>query len=768
MQLIDEARRLLAEVEGRDVGALAADEAAALADALRPVLRGLGRAYYTDGDSLVGDTQYDRLFGALRAVEEAHPELVTPDSPTHRVGGLPLDAFQKVEHPVPLLSLGNAFDAADLRAWVDRVLKGLDGVLAEGERPTFVAELKIDGLALALTYRDGVLDRAATRGNGRVGEDVTTNVRTVRAIPLRLGEGAPASVEVRGEAYMGRATFEALNERLAEAGEKTLANPRNGAVGSLRQLDPTVTASRGLAFYAYGLGPVEGDGVPDRQSAVLDWLTALGVPTGPVRETFDDVEKLVAFCESWAGHRDTLDYEIDGVVVKVDRLDYQEVLGFRATEPRWAIAFKFPAREATTRLVGIEHNVGRTGVIKPLAILDPVEVGGVTVSKATLHNADYITSRDIRVGDDVVVKRAGDVIPAVVGPVGADPDRDLATYEPPDTCPVCGKPVVRPEGEVDIRHVEGGCPAQLKRAVEHFVARNAMDVDGLGSRGAALLVDVELVEDLPDLFELEADDLMALEGFQEKKVEKLLNGLEASKGRPLGRLLFALGIRHVGETVARELVAHHESLAALAEASGEDLEAIDGIGPIVAESVVEWFKDETNQTTVARLKELGVNTVRLPGERVAAQVDDAAPLVGKTVVLTGTLPTLTRPQAKALVEEAGGKVTGSVSKKTDLVVYGEAAGSKLAKAEELGVARVDEDGLRAILDGAPIPGAEPDDAEAAPEGGEGTASEPDGEAEAGSSEGDGSVSETKAMPGGFTMTVVRKGEDGDQGDLFGS
>ena len=767
MRLVDDARALLGRVEGLDTAALAAPEAEALAAELRQVVRALARAYYVDGESLVGDTQYDRLFHALRAVEAAHPDLQTPDSPTHRVGGTPLDAFRKVEHPVPLLSLGNAFDGGDLRDWVDRVRKGLAGVLDEGEPVRFVAELKIDGLALALTYRDGVLERAATRGNGRVGEDVTRNVKTVRAIPLRLGDGAPESVEVRGEAYMARSTFERLNERLVEAGEKPLANPRNGAVGSLRQLDPTVTASRGLAFYGYGVGPVTGD-LPDRQSGVLDWLETLGVPTASERRTFDDVDALVAFCEGWAEKRDSLDVEIDGVVVKVDRLDYQEVLGFRATEPRWAIAFKFPAREATTRLLDIEHNVGRTGVIKPLALLEPVEVGGVTVSKATLHNADYILGRDIRVGDDVVVKRAGDVIPAVVGPVGADPDRDLPVYEPPAECPVCGQPVARPEGAVDIRHVAGGCPAQLKRAVEHYAARNAMDVEGLGSKVAATLVDEGLVADLPDLYALKdrRGELEALDRFAAKKVDNLLDGLEASKHRPLARLVFALGIRHVGQTVAQDLVAHHASLDALAEASQEDLEAIDGIGPIVAESVVDWFaakEDEsgeeadavgagTNRAMVERLKAAGVNTERQPGERVAEAVDAEAPLVGVTVVLTGTLPTLTRPQAKALVEEAGGKVTGSVSKKTGLLVAGEAAGSKLAKATELGVPVVDEAGLRAILDGAPLPGTE----------------EPDTE------ESDGAQEDAPGgdapSPAGIVMTV--ESADGTveekQGDLFGS
>ncbi len=679
----------------------AAEAARALADELRPVVRALGRAYHSDGESLVGDTQYDRLFHALREIEAQHPDLRTADSPTARVGGTPLDGFDKVEHPEPLLSLGNAFDGDQLRAWVERAMKGLDGVLVEGERPAFVAELKIDGLALALTYRDGVLVRAATRGNGRTGEDVTRNVRTIRSIPLRI-EGAPERVEIRGEAYMARSTFEALNQRLAEAGDKPLANPRNGAVGSLRQLDSAVTASRNLSFVAYGLGPVTG-AVPARQSEVLDWLDGLGLPTQPSRQTFTEVDPLVAFCEYWAGHRDSLDLEIDGVVVKLDRLDYQDVLGQVSTAPRWATAFKFPAREATTRLDGIDHNVGRTGVIKPLARLAPVEVGGVVVSRATLHNADYITSRDIRVGDDVVVKRAGDVIPAVVGPVSADPARDRPAYQPPTECPVCGRALVRPEGEVDLRHRDGGCPAQLTRAVEHWASRNALDVDTLGTKVAALLVEHDLVSDLPDLYRLDRDDLLGLDGFKDRKADKLLAGLAASTTRPLSRLVFGLGIRHVGETVARDLVAHHDSLDALAQSSGETLEAIDGIGPIVAESVVAWFADDANRATVEGLRRAGLNLTRQPGERVAATVDADAPLAGVTVVLTGTLPSLTRPQAKAQIEQAGGKVSGSVSKKTGLLVAGEAAGSKLDKARELGVPVADEAGLLAILAGAPVP-----------------------------------------------------------------
>ncbi len=708
MNSVDAALDLLDRLDAQPPDAASRAEAEALAADLHPVVRTLARAYYTGGESLVGDTQYDRLFGALRTIEERFPDLRTPDSPTLRVGGSPLDRFEKVQHPVTLLSLGNAFDADDLLAWYDRVLKGLDGVLVEGERPALVAELKIDGLALALTYRDGLLVRAATRGNGRVGEDVTSNIRTVRSVPLRLHDDPPASVEIRGEVYLARSTFERLNERLAAAGEKTLANPRNGAVGSLRQLDPTVTASRGLAFWAYGLGPVEGETLPDTQAGVLDWVSHLGVPVSPERRRFETIDEVVAFCEAWAGRRDSLDYEIDGVVVKVDRLDYQDVLGQVATAPRWAIAFKFPAREATTRLLDVEHNVGRTGVVKPLALLEPVDVGGVTVSKATLHNTDYITSRDIRIGDRVVVKRAGDVIPAVVGPVTEARTGDEGTYKPPSTCPACGQPLVRPEGEADLRHLHGGCPAQLVRAVEHFAARNAMDIEGLGKKIAALLVETDLVTDLPDLYALTEEDLLPLEGFKDKKVENLLAGIETSKGRPLARLLFGLGIRHVGETVARDLVAHHASLADLAAATGESLEAIDGVGPIVAESVVEWFVDETNQQTVARLRDQGVNTSRLPDERVARATDADAPLAGKTVVLTGTLPTLTRPQAKAQIEEAGGKVTGSVSKKTDYVVAGEAAGSKLDKARELGIAVISEAELLDLLAGA-VPDDEPHD-----------------------------------------------------------
>lgn len=670
---------------------------------VREVVRDLARAYYTEGESPIGDTQYDQLFGALQAWEQADPDLRVADSPTHRVGGSPLEAFEKVRHPVALLSLGNAFSADDLRAWYDRVLNGLADVLDEGERPALVAELKIDGLALALTYENGVLVRAATRGNGEVGENVTRNVKTIRQVPLRLRDDPPVQIEVRGEAYMKRSTFEALNEALVAAGEKPIANPRNGAAGSLRQLDSAVTASRRLSFWAYGVGPATG-GLPATQHGVLDWLGTLGLPVPDNRQRFegeDPIAGVVALCEQWAEQRDALDYEIDGVVVKVDRLDYQRALGEVANAPRWAVAYKFPAREATTQLVDVEHNVGRTGVIKPLAHLAPVDVGGVTVSRATLHNEDYIRERDIRIGDWVVVKRAGDVIPQVVKPIVDERTGDERAHQMPTECPSCGEPLVRLEGEADTRCVSATCPAQLKRLVEHFVSRGAMDIDGMGKKSAYLLVDLGFIRSLPDVYRLAEcrDELLELEGFQEKKVERLLSGIEASKARPLSRLLFGLGIRYVGETVAQQLVSAYATLDDLAAATQDELEAVFGIGPETAQSVSEWFAHDDNRATVDELSRLGVRTERLPEE---APAEGAAVLEGKTFVITGTLPTMSRAEAKALIVGAGGKVTGSVSKKTDALLAGEAAGSKLDKANELGVEVISEAELLARLAGGPV------------------------------------------------------------------
>ena len=703
MALASRALDLLARIDAGASSEASGDAAPApeaLVDELREVIRGLGRAYYTEGESPVGDTQYDRLFRALQELEAAHPELASGDSPTHRVGGTPLEAFEKVRHPVALLSLGNAFNADELREWYERILKSLADVTDEGVRPALVAELKIDGLALALTYENGRLVRAATRGDGTVGEDVTRNVRTIRQVPLALAGEPPEAVEIRGEAYMKRSTFEELNADLVARGEKPIANPRNGAAGSLRQLDSAITAQRRLSFWAYGVGPTSAPLAPT-QTATMEWVQGLGLPVPDTRATFagdDPIAEVAAFCEAWADQRDSLDYEIDGVVVKVDRLDLQAALGFVSNAPRWAIAYKFPAREATTRLLDIEHNVGRTGAIKPLAILEPVGVGGVTVGRATLHNEDYIAERDIRIGDLVVVKRAGDVIPQVVKPLAEARTGEEKPHVMPTVCPSCGSELERLEDDAEWRCVSATCPAQLQRLVEHFVARGAMDIDGMGKKSAHFLVETGLVQSLPDLYRLDQrrDELIALEGFQEKKADRLLAGLEASKSRPLARLLFGLGIRFVGQTVAETLVGAVEDMDALAAATPEALEAVFGIGPETAQSVVEWFAHEDNRQTVADLAALGVNTTRLPEE---APAEGSALLDGRTFVITGTLPSMSRADAKARIVAAGGKVTGSVSKKTDFLLAGEAAGSKLDKAQELGVRVLDEPSLLALLAG---------------------------------------------------------------------
>ncbi|MFN3597275.1 MAG: NAD-dependent DNA ligase LigA, partial [Rubricoccaceae bacterium] len=701
--VVERALALVREVQAAPAEMLDEDAAAARAEALRPVVAALADAYYRAGTPLVGDSQYDALFHALRALEERFPALQTPDSPTLRVGAPPLERFVRVRHPEPLLSLGNAFSPEDLRAWYERACRGLPGEAP----PALAAELKIDGLAVALTYEGGVLTRAATRGDGTEGEDVTAGVRTIRSVPLRLAGPAaaiPARAEVRGEVFMRRSTFEAVNEALAARGERVLANPRNGAVGSLRQLDPSVTAARGLAFFAYGLGPASpAAGWPEGQTAALEWLGARGFDVAPGAARLDDINAVIAYCTSWETRRDDLDFDIDGVVVKVDRFDFQARLGAIANAPRWAVAYKFPARDATTRLLAIEHNVGRTGVVKPLAVLEPVEIGGVTIARATLHNAAYITSRDIRVGDRVTVKRAGDVIPAVVGPVPEVRDGTEAPYVPPTHCPSCGEPLVALPDEADLRCVHVGCPAQLRRLVQHFASRGAMDVAGLGERVAIQLADEGLVRSLPDLFRLDRERLLALEGFQERKADNLLAALDEARQRPLRRLLFGLGIRHVGETTAAILVARYASLEALAAATPEELAALHGIGPETAASVAAWFAQEDNRATVAALAALGVRTERYADEAAPEAPAPGAPLAGKTVVLTGTLPTLTRAEARALVEAAGGRVAGSVSGKTDFVVAGEAAGAKRARAEALGVPVLDEGALRALVAGNAAP-----------------------------------------------------------------
>ena len=677
--------------------ALTYADAQTLYEALIPVVRAHDERYYRHDDPLIPDNEYDRLFQALKRIEAEFPALQRDDSPTQRVGFDPLDAFEKHTHPEPLLSLSNAFDADDVREWHARCQRGLADAFGE-TTPAVVAELKIDGLAVALTYTDGRLSLAATRGNGEQGENITRNVRTIRRIPLQLDTGQtapPEKMEVRGEVFMRKSEFDALNERLRSEDEQPFANPRNAAAGSLRQLDPSVTARRPLSFFTYGQGPTDG-AVPDTHTAVLEQLEAYGLPMNPHWTQFEDIEAAVGFCTDWVERRETLDYEIDGVVLKIDRHDYQDELGAIANAPRWAVAFKFPAREATTTLIDIEVNVGRTGVVKPEAVLEPVGIGGVTVSQATLHNEDYIAERDIRVGDTVVVKRAGDVIPQVVRPVVDEGTDRAEPWSFPTHCPVCDSELVRLPDEADVYCVNTECPAQFKRLVEHFVSRGAMDIEGLGERVAAQLVDTGRVQQLDDLYRLTTDDLVSLEGFGEKSAQNLVDAIAASKERPLYRLLFALGIRHVGRTVAEQVVSDVPSMEALAERSAEQLEAIDGIGPVIAESIYDWFRVEDNRDLVRALCEVGVNTERLPEEEPAAE----QPLDGRTFVLTGSLPSFTRREATDRIEQAGGRVTSSVSGNTDYLVAGENPGSKYDDAEARGIPILDEEALMDLFEDA--------------------------------------------------------------------
>jgi DNA ligase (NAD+) len=688
-------------------GTLTEDDAAVLVEQLREVVRAHDYRYYVEDDPVIPDAEYDRLYRGLQVLESAFPELQSEDSPTQRVGGAPIDEFEKHEHPEPLLSLQNAFDAEELVEWYERCQRGLKEKFGDTE-PAVVAELKIDGLALALTYDDGRLDVAATRGNGEVGENVTHNVRTVHRVPLRIPAGvengaeAPASIEVRGEMFMRKSEFKALNDRLREADEKPFANPRNAAAGTLRQLDPKVTAERPLSFFAYAVGPME-EGRPDTHWEVLQMLKDLGFEMDRHNQRFEDLDELVDFCQHWAENRDALDYEIDGVVVKIDRHDYQRELGAISNAPRWSIAYKFPAREATTTLNDIKCNVGRTGAIKPEAFLEPVQIGGVTVQKATLHNQDYIVERDIRVGDTVVVKRAGDVIPQVVRPVKEARDGSEEEIEWPTNCRSCGTKLERPKGQADWFCTNNECPAQFRRLVEHFVQRNAMDVEGLGERVAHQLVDEEKIKTLADLFHLTVDQLKEMEGFAEKSAQNLVDALEVAKDRPLSRLLYGLGIHHVGRTVAETVVEHCASMEAIAEAEAEELVEIDGIGPVIAESIADWFDVEKNRELVRNLKDAGVNTERQPQEAPPeAQDEDALPLSGLTIVLTGSLPSRTRREATDDLEARGAKVTSSVSGNTDYVLAGSNPGSKVDDAEERGVEVVrieSKEDFEAMLEG---------------------------------------------------------------------
>ncbi|GAB4505724.1 MAG: NAD-dependent DNA ligase LigA [Anaerolineales bacterium] len=668
--------------------------------------------YHVLDAPLISDLEYDRLLAELRQIEAEHPDWITPDSPTQRAGAAPLDKFEKVRHPAPILSLANAFGAEEARAWFERIKK-LDERVAAAQ---FVVEPKIDGLSVVLHYRNGLFVQGTTRGDGEVGEDITANLRTVKAIPLKIPvesrepsmessmgdlprisphllSALPAYLVVRGEAFITIRDFEQLNRQLEEAGLKTYLNPRNTAAGSLRQLDPHLTAQRPVTLLVYQIVHAEGGKVPSSQWETLAYLRALGFPVTDVAQRFDDLEAAIAYTETWDARRDQLPYEADGMVIKLDDLSLVADLGFVGKDPRGAIAFKFPAREVTTKLEDIRVNVGRTGVLTPYAVLEPVEIGGVIVERATLHNFDFIAEKDIRPGDRVLVKRAGEVIPYVIGPVVEARTGQEQPYVPPQTCPACGQPVEHFEGEVAWYCVNAACPAQLVRNVEHFASRGAMDIVGLGIKIVEQLITEGLVKDVADLFTLQKEQLLVLEGFADKKAENLLRSLERARGRSLNRLLSALGIRGVGEVLAADLVRHYPDLEALSKATVDELQQIEGVGPNIAATIVDWFSREQNQRLLQKLRAAGVWPVN---QTSVVTEQPAGPLAGMTFVVTGTLAGFTREGVKEFIQAHGGKVTDSVSKNTSYLVMGENPGSKLDKARNLGVKVIGEEALREL------------------------------------------------------------------------
>lgn len=657
--------------------------------------------YHVLDAPVISDAEYDALYRELLALESEHPELITPDSPTQRAGAVPLDAFEKVTHPVPVLSLMNAFDAEDLRAWRNRIGRLLPDPDLHLD---YVVEPKLDGLTVVLTYRDGLFVEGATRGDGEVGERVTANLRTVRSLPQRIPAGRlpaatageavppPPYLVVRGEVFFPLDKFEELNATRLAAGEPAYMNPRNTAAGSLRQLDPAKTAERPLRLYCYDLLTWEGEGIPQNQWERLGFLRDLGFPVSPDNRLCHSLDEVIAVYDEWIERRNRINYEVDGVVIKINDRRLADSLGFVGKDPRGAIALKFPAQEKTTRLLDIQVNVGRTGVLAPAAVLEPIEIGGVIVRNATLHNYDEIERKDIRLGDRVLVKRAGDVIPYIVGPIVELRDGSERPIERPARCPACDAPVVRFPGEVAIYCDNPACPEQIVRRVEYFVSRGAMDIQSFGSQTAGLLIERGLIHDVADIYTLKREDLLALEGFKDKKVDNLLAGIEASKGQPAERVLTALGIRFVGSVVAALLLNNLGSLSAIAAATETRLQEIEGIGPQTALAVAAWFADDRNKQLLEKLRRAGLNFTAREPSPAADRL-----LAGLTFVITGTLPTMSREEATAIIETHGGRMTGSVSKKTDYVVAGEAAGSKLTKAQELGIAIIDEQTLRNMI-----------------------------------------------------------------------
>ncbi|MBP6138903.1 MAG: NAD-dependent DNA ligase LigA [Brachymonas sp.] len=679
---------------------------------LRAALHHHAHLYYTLDAPEIPDAEYDRLFTELDALEAAYPTLRTPDSPTQRVLGRVLDGFTPVHHAVPMLSIRTETDYASTgaSAFDARVRKEL-ALPADAPPVEYSAELKFDGLAVNLRYVNGQLLQAATRGDGETGEDVTQNIRTIGQVPLRLHSATPPAVlEVRGEVYMRRDDFEALNERQREKiaqgqkNEKTFVNPRNAAAGALRQLDPAIAAQRPLSFFAYGLGEVQDwADMPTTHRATMDALAALGLPVCSHRTTAQGADELVAFHQRIGALRDNLPFDIDGVVYKVNALALQQQLGFVSREPKWAVAHKYPAQEQTTTVQAIDVQVGRTGKLTPVAKLAPVFVGGVTVTNATLHNEEEARRKDVRVGDTVIVRRAGDVIPEVVSVVLEHRPPNTQPYTAPQACPVCGSAVEREEGEVDTRCTAGlYCSAQRKQAILHFAQRRALDIENLGEKLVDQLVDSQLIRTLPDLYQLDINTLAGLERMAEKSAQNLLQGLEKSKSTTLARFVYGLGIRHVGEATAKDLARYFGNLDAIMAADEASLLQVPDVGPVVAHSIQHFFAEPHNREVVAQLRAVGLHWEESSQAHNSANAA-ALPLAGKTVVLTGTLPTLSREHAKAMLEAAGAKVAGSVSKKTHYVVAGSEAGSKLDKAQELGVAVLDEAGMLALLADAPTP-----------------------------------------------------------------
>jgi DNA ligase (NAD+) len=665
------------------------------AEELRAELREHGRRYYVLDDPIIGDDEYDALLDELRAIEGAHPELLTPDSPTQRTGGEPLDRLDKVTHLQPMLSLANARSEDELRGWIDRKRNHLarEGIGQPEFR--YVAEPKIDGLAISLLYRDGVLERGATRGNGLVGEDVTHNLRTIPTIPLRIDD-APPLIEVRGEVYMSLSDFTALNERRAEQGLSTFMNPRNAAAGTIRQLDPKLAAERPLSMWCYAVGATEGLAFTSHWDA-LEWLRAHDFRVNGDVKRLDTEEDVVAQCLAWQERRGALDFEIDGVVVKVDDFELQRRLGVSGRDPRWAIAWKFPPTTAVTLLKDIAWNVGKFGDLHPFAVLEPVHVSGVTVKLATLHNEEDVARKDLRAGDEVIVLRAGDVIPQVLSPAPhavERPDRGPRTG-PPERCPSCDTPIVKPEGAVFSKCPNRtGCPGQQLQLLKHFSSRGAMDIEGLGEERVLQLYKAGLIRHPPDLYDITVERLTALEGFGELSAQRLVDAIAGTRERPFGLVLFAIGLEEVGFVTGRNLAQHFRSIDALLAATPEEVARTPGVGAKMAESIATQLADPHMRKLIDDLRKVGLRFESVgppPGE---------GPLAGKTFVLTGTLPDLTREQATERITGAGGRVTSSVSKKTDYVVAGDSPGSKLEKAERLGVAVLDEAGLLGLLDGA--------------------------------------------------------------------